>query len=89
MAVSRNSWRRRLDINDASRSIKDSEIEQATANGIDYLEIPVAYDGLSVVINSNNDWVDYLTVEELQLSGSQGAQSTAGMIFARNGPVSL
>ena len=61
------------DINDASRSIKDSEIEQATANGIEYLEIPVAYDGLSVVINSNNDWVDYLTVEELQLIWQPGS----------------
>ena len=61
------------DINDASRSIKDSEIEQATANGIDYLEIPVAYDGLSVVINSNNDWVDYLTMEELQLIWQPGS----------------
>ena len=43
------------------------------ASGIDYLEIPVAYDGLSVVINSNNDWVDYLTVEELQLIWQPGS----------------
>ncbi|MDG1851043.1 MAG: substrate-binding domain-containing protein, partial [Gammaproteobacteria bacterium] len=62
-----------IDINDASRSIKDSEIEQAVASGIDYLEIPVAYDGLSVVINSINDWVDYLTVEELQLIWQPGS----------------
>lgn len=62
-----------IDINDASRSIKGSEIEQAVASGIDYLEIPVAYDGLSVVINSNNDWVDYLTIEELQLIWQPGS----------------
>ncbi|MFT5320577.1 MAG: phosphate transport system substrate-binding protein [Pseudohongiellaceae bacterium] len=53
------------DINDASRPIKESEVITAEANGITYLEIPVAFDGLSVVINSNNDWVDYLTVAEL------------------------
>jgi phosphate transport system substrate-binding protein len=54
------------DINDASRPIKDSERATAEANGIDFLEIPVAFDGLSVVINPANDWVDSLSVEELQ-----------------------
>lgn len=54
------------DINDASRTIKESEMLEAEANGINYLEIPVAFDGLSVVVNPNNTWVDYLTVEELQ-----------------------
>ena len=54
------------DINDASRAISESEQAQADANGIDYLEIPVAFDGLSVVVNPQNDWVDYLTVAELQ-----------------------
>lgn len=54
-----------IDINAASRPIKDSEIEKATAAGIQYIEIPVAFDGLSVVINKDNDWVDHLTVQEL------------------------
>lgn len=54
------------DINDASRTIKESEVMEAKANGIDYLEIPVAFDGLSIVVNPANDWVDYITVEELQ-----------------------
>src|SRR5690606_11408587 len=36
------------------------------ANGVEYLEIPVAYDGLSIVVNPANTWVDYLTVEELR-----------------------
>jgi phosphate transport system substrate-binding protein len=53
------------DINDASRPIKDSEAEAAKAAGIEFLELPVAFDGLSVVINSENTWVDYMTVEEL------------------------
>ncbi len=54
------------DINDASRTIKESEMMEAESKGINYLEIPVAFDGLSVVVNPSNTWVDYLTVEELQ-----------------------
>ncbi|MEY4640621.1 MAG: hypothetical protein RLZZ227_615 [Pseudomonadota bacterium] len=56
-----------IDINDASRPISASEIAEAQAKGIEYLEIPVAYDGLSIVINPNNTWVDHLTVPELQM----------------------
>ncbi|HKI49241.1 MAG TPA: PstS family phosphate ABC transporter substrate-binding protein [Desulfobacteria bacterium] len=53
------------DINDASRPIKQKEIDKANKNGVKYIELPVAFDGLSVVINKNNTWVDYLTVAEL------------------------
>ena len=53
------------DINDASSPIKDKEIKMCMEKDIKYIEIPVAFDGLSVVINKDNDWVDYLTVEEL------------------------
>lgn len=62
-----------IDINDASRPISESEIEIAAANGLDYLEIPVAYDGLSIVVNPDNDWVDYLTMAELQLIWQPGS----------------
>jgi phosphate transport system substrate-binding protein len=54
------------DINDASRIIKSSEVELAEQNGIGYIELPVAFDGISVVVNPENTFVDYLTVEELQ-----------------------
>ncbi len=54
------------DISDASRPIKDKEKQKAEENKIEYIEIPVAYDGLSVVINKDNNWVDKLTVEELK-----------------------
>lgn len=54
------------DINDSSRPIKDSEIELAKQNGIEYVELPIAFDGLSVVVHPSNDWVDYLTVDELK-----------------------
>lgn len=53
-------------INDASRPIAPNEIEKAEANGIEFIEIPVAYDGLAVVVHPDNDWVDCLTVSELQ-----------------------
>ena len=55
-----------IDINAASRPIKDSEFEQANEKGIQVLEIPVAFDGLSVVVNPKNTWVDFLTTGELK-----------------------
>ncbi len=54
-----------IDINDASRPIKDSEIAQAKKSGIQFIELPIAFDGLSVVISQKNTFVDYLTVAEL------------------------
>lgn len=62
------------DISNASREISESEAEQAQANGIDYLEIPVAFDGLSVVVHAENDWVDHLTVEELRRIWEPGSE---------------
>lgn len=53
------------DINDASRPIKSSEAETAAASGIEFIELPVAYDGISLVVNPENTFVDHLTVEEL------------------------
>lgn len=53
-------------INDASRAISPDEIEKAEANGIEYIELPVAYDGVAVIVHPENDWVDCLTVEELR-----------------------
>tara|TARA_X000001036_G_scaffold81437_1_gene73282 strand:- start:3626 stop:4567 length:942 start_codon:yes stop_codon:yes gene_type:complete len=62
-----------IDINDASRHIKDKEIKVAKENGIEYIEIPVAYDGLSVVVNKKNDFIDYLTVDELNAIWKYGS----------------
>ena len=55
------------DISNASRPIKQEEADAAAAAGVEYLEIPIAFDGLSVMVNNENTWVDYLTVEELAL----------------------
>jgi len=53
------------DISNASRPIKDEEAAECEANGIEYTEIVIANDGLAVVINSENDWAEELTVEQL------------------------
>ena len=55
------------DISNASRPIKDEEAQAAAANGIEYIEMTIAYDGLSVLVNPANDWVESLTVEELKM----------------------
>ncbi|MBD2234321.1 PstS family phosphate ABC transporter substrate-binding protein [Phormidium tenue] len=65
-----------LDITGASRPIKDSEIEACAAAGIEYIEVPVATDALTVVINPENDWADDMTVEQLQTLWSPEAQGT-------------
>ncbi len=62
------------DINDASRPIKQKELQQAQAKGIQFLELPVAYDGLTVVVNPKNDFVDHLTVEELKKIWEPGSK---------------
>jgi phosphate transport system substrate-binding protein len=54
-----------IDISDASRPIKEKEALACDENNIDYLELSVAYDGLAVIVNPENYWVDYFTVEEL------------------------
>ncbi len=54
------------DISDASRPIKESEVEACSANGIDFVEVPVALDGLTVVAHPENDWAQCVTTDELE-----------------------
>lgn len=54
-----------IDANDASRQIKDEEIAACKANGIEYGELLVAMDALTVVVNKENTWAKCLTVEQL------------------------
>jgi phosphate transport system substrate-binding protein len=60
-------------INDASRPISPEEIEKAGANGVEYIEIPVAYDGLSVVVHPSNDWIDCISARELERLWAPGS----------------
>lgn len=64
------------DISDASRRIKQSEADLATANGIQWIELEVAIDGLTVVVHPSNTWATCLTTAELKEiwePNSQGA----------------
>ena len=65
-----------IDINDASRPMKMKEVDKANEMGIGYIESPVAYDGLSVVVNKKNTWVDHLTVAELSKIWQPGSTVT-------------
>lgn len=53
------------DISEASRQIAEDEIAACEANGIEFVEIGIANDGLAVVVNPENDWVTCLTVDEI------------------------
>jgi phosphate transport system substrate-binding protein len=64
------------DISDASRPILQREIDTCKANGIAYIELPVAYDALTVVINPQNDWASSLTVADLKKIWSPESQGS-------------
>ncbi|AKD05585.1 protein sphX [Pontibacter korlensis] len=65
-----------IDIVNASRQIKSSEQEVAQQNGISFIELPVAYDGLTVVVHPENDWVKEMTTEDLKKIWEPAAQGT-------------
>jgi len=55
-----------IDICNASRPIEDEEIAKAKEAGIEFIELPVAFDGLSIVVNKENTFAETLTVDELK-----------------------
>lgn len=63
-------------LSNASRPIKDKEKAACAENNIKYLELEVAYDGLAVLVNPQNDWVDSFTIEELKKIWEPAAQGT-------------
>lgn len=63
-----------LDISDASRPILKKEMEDCRKAGIEYIELPVAFDALTVVINPQNDFIKQLTVAELKKMWEPSAQ---------------
>lgn len=54
------------DISNASRPIKEEEAQLCKDNGISYIGLEVAYDGMAVVVNPQNTWLTDITVEELK-----------------------
>ena len=54
------------DISNASRPILQKEIDACKEAGIQFIELPIAYDALTIVVNDKNDWVKSITVDELK-----------------------
>jgi phosphate transport system substrate-binding protein len=63
-----------IDISDASRPILKKEMDDCRAAGIEYIELPVAFDALTVVINPKNTFLKSITVDELRRMWEPGAQ---------------
>lgn len=66
--------RAETDISDASRPIKAAEIESCRKAGVEYIELPIAYDGLAIVVNPKNTWASTITVDELKTLWAPEAQ---------------
>lgn len=63
-----------IDICDASRPIEPQEIAECKKNGIEFIELPVAFDGLTVVVHKDNDFAKNLTVAELKKIWETGSK---------------
>jgi len=63
------------DVQDASRPILSSEMEACRTNGVQYYELPVAFDALTVAVNPQATWIDSITVDELQHIWEPAAQN--------------
>lgn len=64
------------DISNASRPIRDSEIEACKKNGINFVELPIAFDGLTIVTNKANDWATCLTLDQVKKAWGEAAEGT-------------
>lgn len=62
------------DISDASRPISKTEVEACAKDGVAFIELPIAYDGIAIVVNPKNTWVDHITPAELKAMWGPEAQ---------------
>jgi phosphate transport system substrate-binding protein len=62
------------DISNASRPISNEEIAACDANNVRYIELPIAFDALTIVVNPQNSWASDITVEELKTAWEPAAQ---------------
>jgi phosphate transport system substrate-binding protein len=63
-----------IDVSDASRPILKEEMEEAKKNGIEYVELPICFDALTVAVSPQNDWAATMTVAELKKIWEPAAQ---------------
>ncbi len=68
--------RSETDVSDASRPIRPGEISSCQQAGIAFFELPIAYDGIAVVVNPKADWISDITVDELRTLWAPEAQGT-------------
>ena len=59
-----------IDINNASRPINQSEMADCKKNGISYMELPIAFDALTIAVNLQNTWANDITIAELKKYGN-------------------
>jgi phosphate transport system substrate-binding protein len=62
------------DVNAASRPISTEEMKACSNNEIRYIELPIAFDAITIVVNPNNNWAETLTVEQLKTIWEPAAQ---------------
>lgn len=63
-----------VDITNASRPIRPAEIQACAKAGLEYIEVPVAYDGIAIVVHPQNSWATTITVDELRTMWAPEAQ---------------
>jgi len=65
------------DASNASRPIKPAEADACKAKGIEFVELPIAYDGLTIVVHKDNTWAKQITVEQIKKAfGADGSAKT-------------
>ncbi|MGL6134702.1 MAG: substrate-binding domain-containing protein, partial [Prochlorococcaceae cyanobacterium] len=65
-----------IPIANASRPISSAELKACADKGITFIELPLAFDALTVVVNGNNDWASAITTKELSRTWSKEAEGT-------------
>jgi len=66
--------RAEIDISDASRPISATEVEACKKTGVEYIELPIAYDGIAIAVNPKAKWADKITTAELKTLWAPEAQ---------------
>jgi phosphate transport system substrate-binding protein len=66
-------FRGETDVQNASRPIREDELRRSEAAGIQFIELPIAFDGLAIIANRSNDWLECLTVEQLRAVWERGS----------------
>jgi len=65
-----------IDVTGASRPIKQEEKDACAAAGIEYIEVPIATDALTIVINNENTWAEEMTTDQLKMLWEPAAEGT-------------